>query len=192
MLQSERTISPTKNRGWLFVSWFATLYKSGQNRNDLNYRFFFCVFFSLSLSFFRPGDYLLNMGLSWAVDGNERSMIDARYWFGSSLIAVATQSRAEIYLFTREPKSLKVVQKIKADQQEGGGSYPVQDRFELFTDSGLYNKETVDRFQWDFFKGFLYTTFICISSFFSSNSNLCCSVKAKGSPLTAVRPVAKK
>jgi hypothetical protein len=74
-------------------------------------------------------------------------MIDARYWFGSSLIAVATQSRAEIYLFTREPKSLKVVQKIKADQQEGGGSYPVQDRFELFTDSGLYNKETVDRFQ---------------------------------------------
>jgi hypothetical protein len=61
------------------------------------------------------------MGLSWVVDGNERSMIDARYWFGSSLIAVATQSRTEIYLFTREPKSLKVVQKIKADQQEGGG-----------------------------------------------------------------------
>lgn len=167
-------------RNWLFVSWFATSHKAA-GMKWFEFQIFFFFFFSLPRSFpFRR--LLIKHGTALAVDGNERSMIDARYWFGSSLIATAPRHAPKL-ICSPVNQSLKVTQKIKANEQN-------KVKVIQFNIALNYSRTVgyITRKLSIVFKGFLSLSFV--SSFFP-NSDFPGAWTEKGAPRLQF-PVAKK
>lgn len=107
--------------------------------------------------------------------GIERSMTDASYWFGSSVIAITSSSHAPKFICSSVNERLKLTKRIKTKKNK---SYPLQDHFELFTDSEgtIVLFSSMSTF---ILRGFLPFTSIFICIVFLLKYGLNCSMNEK-------------